>query len=121
MAASEQDAVLESRRSELLRSDSVRVIVTVIRLLVVPAICMPLGVLALRQGLLTSDPLVQVVALIQTGMPTSQSILTFMDAKLGATHAENIAQQFLYQYMFAAISVALWTIVTVYIIEEYAD
>jgi len=58
-----------------------------LRLLVLPALCLPLHVLAIRSGLLPADPTLQMVITLCAGVPSSQTLVMLLTATGAATTA----------------------------------
>ena len=87
----------------------------VLRLLVLPAVCLPLHLWLRAIGALSPEPTVLMVLTISTGVPSSQTMVILLNA-IGATRtAEQAAQVYVPMYLWSILTVSA-LIITVCVI-----
>lgn len=88
--------------------------VSVVRLVVLPALTLGLVLWLRSLGLLPADPLVALVLLVQAAMPSAQNLVLLMQLQPATRYmAPKMAGMLLRQYALATLSVTAWTSVFV--------
>ena len=90
----------------------------VIKLMIVPAIVLPLVHLAVRGGALPDDPLIQMVLMLEAGTPSAQTALALVVAAGMPQRAQELSLVYLPQYAVSVISMAIVIVAAVGLIGD---
>ncbi len=81
-----------------------------LKLVLMPAVCYPLTVYAWRIGLLDcSDPVLRLVALLQSAMPSAQLLIAVSEIEMGSRATEELALPYLPHYLCASATLTFAT------------
>uniref|UniRef100_A0A7S4B605 Uncharacterized protein n=1 Tax=Chrysotila carterae TaxID=13221 RepID=A0A7S4B605_CHRCT len=92
----------------------------VLRLVLLPAVAMPLNVLATRCGLLPHEPVLQMLVHIFCATPSSQTLVTLLLSRGRHDLAAITSPLYLPMYIFSIFSVASVIVVAVLVIDQMA-
>ena len=92
-----------------------------LRLVLMPAVCYPLTVCAWRIGLLDrSDPVLRLVALLQSAMPSAQLLIAVSEIEIGSRATEELALPYLPHYLCASVTLTIATAAALSVIDADA-
>ena len=92
----------------------------VLRLVVLPAICLPLHLLLRQMGALSADPIVLMILTISAGTPSSQTLVMYFNARGATRLATESAKIYVPMYALSVLTVSV-LIVTVCLIVGTVD
>ena len=82
-----------------------------LRLLALPALCMPIQRLATRAGLLPDDPTLQMILAISAGVPSSQTLVMLLNANGAEASAAEASKVYVPMYLLSVLTVSLLIVV----------
>ena len=90
----------------------------VLRLIVLPAVAMPLQWLATRGGVLPNDPVLQIVMYMQAGVPAAQTTVAMLAAAGKTKMAGELSTLYLPQYLVSVFTMAAIIVIAINVIGE---
>ena len=90
----------------------------VLRLIVLPAVAMPLQWLATRGGVLPDDPVLQIVMYMQAGVPAAQTTVAMLAAAGKTKMAGELSTLYLPQYLVSVFTMAAIIVIAINVIGE---
>ena len=82
-----------------------------LRLVALPALCMPIHRLATRAGLLPDDPTLQMIIAISAGVPSSQTLVMLLNANGAEASAAEASKVYVPMYLLSVLTVSLLIVV----------
>ena len=82
-----------------------------LRLIALPALCMPIHRLATRAGLLPDDPTLQMIIAISAGVPSSQTLVMLLNANGAEASAAEASKVYVPMYLLSVLTVSLLIVV----------
>ena len=123
--ASAEDVVVEHGRSQQVKSSPMARLLwaaLVIKLLLMPAVSIPIILLAARSNLLARDePMLLMVLILQSAVPSAQTGLALMNAAGLQKEASQMSMVYLPMYIISVITVAASIVIAVTGIETLYD
>ena len=89
-----------------------------LRLIVLPAVAMPLQWLATRGGVLPNDPVLQIVMYMQAGVPAAQTTVAMLAAAGKTKMAGELSTLYLPQYLVSVFTMAAIIVIAINVIGE---
>ena len=92
-----------------------------IRLVAVPCVCFAAAYAALRSGSgwLSRDPLVVLLILVESAVPSAQMVMVFLSKYSAHDSATKMSLAYLVQYPLAMLTFAAFTTVALYWTQQY--
>ena len=90
----------------------------VLKLILVPVVCVPLTYAAHHLGLLPDEPLLLLVLYITPSLPSSQTALSLLHAKGESRVAARLSQLYVPQYLLSTVTIAATVAVAVNLIGD---
>ena len=103
---------MERRRT----SARLAIAATVVKLIVMPAVCMPLVVWAERAGALSHDPVLLLVIHLQSGVPSSQTAIAVLVAAGRPVLAQQLSKIYIPQYLLSALTLSAVIVIAIKLI-----
>jgi len=88
----------------------------ILKLVVMPLICFPLTWLFMRTGLLGQDHLMHLILLIESAVPSSQSVVSLVQVEAGSRCANRISGLYLPMYITSAFTLSVAVAMAIFII-----
>ena len=107
-----------SCRTSPLRVRRLTAAAIVLRLIVLPAVAMPLQWLATRGGVLPNDPVLQIVMYMQAGVPAAQTTVAMLAAAGKTKMAGELSTLYLPQYLVSVFTMAAIIVIAINVIGE---
>ena len=89
----------------------------VVRLVLLPAIAIPLTAAAVSAGLLPPRPMLLIVSHIQSAVPSSQTLVAMLHERGESSLASRVSRIYLPQYAMSVLTVAAVIVIVIQIIE----